>query len=132
MSVHAAALTLVTVLLNLLAIYFVGRARMRHKVLAPATTGHPDFERAFRAHQNTLEQSLLFLPTLWLAAVYHPSWIVTVLGTAWLFGRFWYLFGYLAEARKRSMGFTLGLLALLGLLAMAGWGVMHALLKQAG
>ena len=33
----------------------VGRARAKYGIHAPATTGHPDFERANRVHINTLE-----------------------------------------------------------------------------
>jgi hypothetical protein len=33
--------------------FIVGRYREKLGIKAPATTGHPDFERAFRAHQNT-------------------------------------------------------------------------------
>ena len=43
---------------------FVGRARGKFGVDAPATTGHPEFERYFRAHYNTLEQLIVFLPAL--------------------------------------------------------------------
>ena len=43
----------------------VGRARAKYKIAAPATVGHPDFERIFRVHQNTLENLMIFLPGLW-------------------------------------------------------------------
>ena len=38
---------------------------------APAMTGHPEFERAVRAHANTLEWLPIFLPSLWLC--HHAS-----------------------------------------------------------
>ena len=47
----------------------VGSARSRYGVEAPATTGHPDFERHFRVQANTLEGLVLFLPSLWLFAL---------------------------------------------------------------
>ena len=31
----------------------VARARVKYNILAPATTGHPAFERCFRIQQNT-------------------------------------------------------------------------------
>jgi glutathione S-transferase len=34
----------------------VGAARGKHKIAAPAVTGNPDFERAYRVQMNTLEQ----------------------------------------------------------------------------
>ena len=33
-------------------------------------SGHPDFERAFRIQMNTLEWMPIFLPALWLFAIY--------------------------------------------------------------
>jgi hypothetical protein len=39
-------------------------ARRRLNVQLPAITGHPDFERIFRVHQNTLEWMPIFLPSL--------------------------------------------------------------------
>src|SRR5690625_7314259 len=64
----AAALVFATIVLT-------GRARMKYGIKAPAVTGHPGFERAYRVQMNTLEQTVLFLPVLWLAAAYgHPAW----------------------------------------------------------
>ena len=37
-----------------------GRARARYGIQAPAVTGAPQFERAFRIQQNTLEQLIWF------------------------------------------------------------------------
>jgi len=48
----------------------VGRARGKYKVKAPATTGDPAFERAFRVQMNTLESAVAFLPVLWLFAAF--------------------------------------------------------------
>jgi hypothetical protein len=48
----------------------VGRARGRYGITAPATTGHEIFERHFRVQQNTMEQLLLFLPSIWLFATF--------------------------------------------------------------
>ena len=41
-----------------------GRARHRYGIKAPAVTGAPEFERAFRVQQNTLEQLVWFIPAL--------------------------------------------------------------------
>ncbi len=128
MHLHAALITALTVLLNILAMYFVGQARGRYQVKAPATSGHPDFDRVFRAHQNTLEQTVLFLPVLWLATLYANETTAMGLGYAWLIGRVWYLFGYMREAGKRSMGFLIGALAAFGLLGMALAGIVMRML----
>ena len=48
----------------------VARARVQCQVAAPATTGHPVFERYFRVQQNTLEQLIVFVPSVWLFGYY--------------------------------------------------------------
>ncbi len=42
--------------------FLVGRGRVTYGVPAPAMAGHPTWERLNRAHQNSLEQLVLFLP----------------------------------------------------------------------
>ena len=48
-----ALVTLLTVALLMTTMFMVGSARRRFGIHAPATTGHPDFERVFRAQMNT-------------------------------------------------------------------------------
>src|SRR5258707_5771210 len=48
----------------------VSKARVAFGIKVPATTGNPDFERVFRVQMNTLEWMLIFLPSLWLFAIY--------------------------------------------------------------
>jgi len=108
--------------------FFVGQARGKYKIHAPAITGHPDFERAFRAHQNTLEQTVMFLPLLWLATIYSNEQYAAYLGYAWLVGRLWYVFGYIADAKKRSMGFMISALAQIILMVMSFWGIISQMM----
>ena len=49
--IHVVAL--LAVLLYIAFTVLVGRQRMQGRVVAPATTGDPAFERAFRVQQNT-------------------------------------------------------------------------------
>ena len=42
----------------------VGAARGKYGIHAPATSGHPEFERIFRVQQNTLEQLVAFIPSV--------------------------------------------------------------------
>ena len=65
-----ALVTLLTVLLMFGTATAVGFARGKYGIKAPATSGHPAFERAFRVQMNTLEATMMFLPLLWLAAHY--------------------------------------------------------------
>ena len=58
---------------RLRSLHLVRVGRMRGKVLAPATSGDPEFEKAFRIHYNTIEQLIMFLPMLWLSEKVLPS-----------------------------------------------------------
>lgn len=129
MSQHLPALvTLLTVLLLFGTAFAVGRARGRYQIKAPATSGHPAFERAFRAQMNTLEAAVMFLPLLWLAAYYGFSLWAGIAGLVWIVGRVWYAVAYLKEAEKREGGFVLGMLGWAGTLVLAAIGVGRALL----
>ena len=102
---------LVTVLALLLYIgVFVtaGRARARYGVQAPAVTGAPQFERALRVQQNTLEQLIWFLPALWLFAAYvSPLW-ASIIGLVWIAGRIYYAVSYYRDPATRELGFIIG------------------------
>ncbi len=85
----------------------VGQARGRYGVEAPATAGHPMFERHFRIHQNTLEQLAVFLPALWLFAAYVSGTVAALFGLAFIAARFVYERGYLADPKQRGTGAAL-------------------------
>jgi uncharacterized MAPEG superfamily protein len=104
-------------LLEYLAIgLLVGRARGTYGIKAPATSGHPVFDRTFRVHQNTLEQLMLFLPSLWLFGTYVSAPWGALLGRVFIVGRVVYVRGYIQEAEKRGLGFAIGGVANLVLL----------------
>ena len=94
----------------------VGQARGKYGVEAPATTGHPVFERHFRVHQNTLEQLVVFLPALWLFTTYVSTRIGGLLGLLFIVARFLYERGYLEDPKKRSTGAALTAAATISLL----------------
>ena len=123
-----ALVTLLTVLLLFGTLFLVGRARSRHGIKAPATSGHPVFERAYRVQMNTLESTVMFLPTLWLAATYGFSGWAGVAGLVWLVGCVWYALAYLRDPATRGPGFGIAMLAWLALLLMAAVGVCRALM----
>ena len=107
-----------TAIVTLLAVGFyfftglaVGKARVKFAVKAPATVGHPDFERAFRVQMNTLEWMPIFLPSLWLFALYVSDIAAAAIGVVWIFGRILYFRGYIAAAEKRGTGFRVQALA---------------------
>jgi uncharacterized MAPEG superfamily protein len=90
-----------------------GRARGLYGVKAPATTGHPIFERWYRVQQNTLEQMAAFLPGLFLFASYVSTRWAGILGLVFIVGRLLYARGYIADPEKRGTGFAVGMLATL-------------------
>jgi uncharacterized MAPEG superfamily protein len=90
-----------------------GRARGQYGVKAPATTGHPIFERWYRVQQNTLEQMIAFLPGLFLFASYVSARWAGILGLVFIAGRFLYARGYIADPEKRGPGFAISMLATL-------------------
>jgi uncharacterized MAPEG superfamily protein len=98
------ALALLEFLVFLLA---VGRARDTYQVPAPATTGNAVFERYFRVQMNTMEQLLIFLPSIVMFAVYVNPRIAAALGALFVIGRWLYFRGYIADPKRRSTGFLL-------------------------
>ena len=89
----------------------VARARVKFGIKAPATAGHPDFERVFRVQMNTLEWMPLFLPSLWLFALYVSDAGAAAIGVVWVLGRILYYQGYMMAAEKRGTGFGIQALA---------------------
>lgn len=105
---------IITTLGLLQAFYFavqVGQQRIKHGINAPATSGHPDFERAYRAHQNTLEQLIIVVPAMWIFASYWRPEIAAGLGLVFIIGRQIYRSAYVGDPSTRSMGFSIGALA---------------------
>jgi glutathione S-transferase len=107
--------------------FLVGRARGRHNVPAPATSGHEIFDRYFRVHMNTLETLVFLLPSLWLAAMHWRPEYMAVLGAIYLVGRQLYLSGYVTDPKKRGPGYGLSFLPAALLLIMALIGVIRGL-----
>jgi uncharacterized membrane protein YecN with MAPEG domain len=105
----------------------VAGARERYGVKAPATTGNDQFERYFRVQQNTLEQLLLFLPSLWIAAAYWNPLLVAAVGAVFLIGRLLYFRGYVREPRQRHIGFMLSIVPSATLALGATIGIVRAL-----
>lgn len=123
-----ALVTLAALSLCFATAYAVGDARVKYKIKAPATTGHEMFERAYRVQMNTLENTVIFLPALWLCAGFFSAWIASALGAVWLVGRLWYALAYVRDPKKRGTGFGLAYAAWGGLMLVAAWGVIRGLL----
>ena len=108
MQIHAlvAIITLLALILYFMMGLRVGQARSLYKIEAPAISGNPDFERAYRVQANTLEWLPLFLPSLWLFAVaWNSDRIAALIGVVWIVGRILYMTGYSKAAAARGPGF---------------------------
>lgn len=112
---HPHSLVAIVTLVALL-VYFwmslqVARARRVSGIHAPDMTGHPLLERSVRVHYNTLEWLPIFLPSLWLFAVYWSDLVAAGLGVVWIVGRIVYALGYVRDPSKREAGFIIQALA---------------------
>lgn len=123
---HVHLVALLAVLEFLLFIVLVGRARIKYKIKAPATSGHPQFERALRVQMNTMEQLMLFLPVLWIAGLYWSQAVIAGIGAVWLLGRLIYRHQYVNNPDGRAPGFMLTILPTVVLLVAALAGVVRS------
>ena len=124
-----ALVTCLAVLTYFLTSAQVGKARSTYGIKAPAMSGNPDFERILRIQMNTLEWMPIFLPSLWLFAIYISDGLAAVLGLVWIAGRILYMTGYSQAANKRGTGFGIqaavaGILWL-GALGAIIWRLIH-------
>ena len=121
----AAIDTLLAVLLTFILGGRAGQMRGRHKVQAPATTGHPDFERAFRTHMNTVENMVLMLPALWVASLTYGGQLPFWIGLVWVVSRVIYAFGYAqSNVQMRAPGAVIGFLSILALVVLGAIGLV--------
>jgi glutathione S-transferase len=137
---QASPVVLSTALVTILAIvvYFymgirVGQLRVKHGVKAPATSGHPEFDRAFRVQMNTLEHLPVIIPLLWLTTFYFAPFPMAApaLGLVWVLGRVLYMDGYMRDPEKRGPGFGLCAVAEILLLILALIGITLAWISVA-
>jgi uncharacterized MAPEG superfamily protein len=82
----------------------VGRGRATYGVPAPAMSGHPVWERLNRAHQNSLEQLVLFVPLFLIYVFNTGARTGLLLGLAYLVARIVYAVGYVRDPGRRAAG----------------------------
>ena len=127
---HLTALvTLLAILLYFCTGILVSQARRKSGIKAPATTGNADFERVFRVQMNMLEWMPIFLPAMWLSALYVGDKWAAAGGVIWIIGRILYIQGYSEAANKRGPGFGVQAAAAIVLWAAALIGVVSMVLK---
>lgn len=107
-----------TAIVTLLAVAFyffiatrVAAAHIKFGVKLPAMSGQPDFERTYRVQMNTLEWMPIFLPLLWLSAIYFSDIASALVGLVWIAGRILYYRGYCQAVEKRLPGFAIQAMA---------------------
>ncbi len=128
----ATLFTAIVSILSILVVFWtglrVGGMRGKHNIQAPATTGHPEFDRAYRVQMNTMEQFVLFLPLLWLSYRFFQTLplLTGAVGLVWIVGRIIYAQAYMADPSKRSLGFTISIIATAVLLVLAVIGIVQA------
>src|SRR5437016_13610239 len=125
-----ALVTCLAILLYFFTSVQVARARVKFGIKVPAISGDPDFERVFRVQMTTLEWMPIFLPSLWLFAIYISDPVAAAIGLVWIGGRFLYMTGYSEAAAKRSRGFAIqasaAIILWLGALGAIVWRLLHA------
>lgn len=104
----------------------VGQARAREGVSAPAMSGSELFERRNRVHYNTMEQLIVFIPSLWAFTFYMSALVGPAVGVVYLIGRFIYAAAYVKDPSSRGVGFGLTFAPIVILL---GGGFIGALLR---
>ena len=127
---YTAIVTLLAIAVYFYSSILVSRARGKFGVKLPAISGNSDFERVFRAQMNTLEWLPIFLPSLWLFAIYIGDGAAAALGLVWVVGRILYVLGYAKAVAKRGPGFAIQAVATIALwvgsLGAILWRVIHA------
>ena len=106
----------------------VSQARGRYRIPAPATTGNEIFERYFRVQMNTLEQLVIFIPSILMFGQYFSPYLAAAIGAVFLIGRLVYLFAYVKDPKKREAGFLLSVIPTVILLLGAIFGAGRAAL----
>lgn len=106
-----AIVTLAALLVYVWMAFRIAGARRKCGIHAPTMTGDPILERHIRVQANTLEWLPLFLPSLWLFAIYWSDLAAAILGVVWIAGRIVYALGYVADPSKREAGFIIQALA---------------------
>ncbi len=111
--VYLIVLTLIALVMQFVMGFKQRAARPKLKVMVPAISGNLEFERMFRAHQNTMEYMPMFLIFLWFAGLTggNTYW-VSLLGLVWIVARVFYFKGYTQGTANRGKAFQVTALML--------------------
>ncbi|WP_339338427.1 MAPEG family protein [uncultured Oceanicoccus sp.] len=121
-----AAVTGIIVLQYFVFVMMAGAIRGKSGIQAPAMTGDARLERMLRVQMNTLEQMVIVIPSMWLFGTYINEMYAASLGAVFVIARVLYCRGYLKDPSKRAIGFGLGMLATIMMLAGGLYGAIMA------
>jgi len=76
---------------------------------------------------NTLEQLIIFVPSILLFARYFSPYLAAALGALYIIGRALYFRGYVKDPKKREAGFLLSMIPNVVLLIGGLIGALRAL-----
>lgn len=91
------------ILVTYLALLNAGIGRIKYKIPAPSHDGPDEYVRRVRAHMNTVEHLVMFLPALWTFALVVSPLAAAIIGAIWPVGRFFYIYQYTKDAAKRRL-----------------------------
>ncbi len=97
-------------------VFKVGFSRGEYEVHAPKTVGHEVWERYFRVQQNTLEQLIIFIPSMVAFTMYVSETWALVAGVLFIVGRQIYYMMYVKNPDSRSVGMVISFFSNLALL----------------
>lgn len=101
--IYVGIVSSLALILTYFTLFRSGIARVRFKVEAPSHEGPDEYVRHVRAHQNTIEHLVLFLPGMWLFAfAVDPLWAAGI-GVIWPVARLFYALGYYKSAQGRRL-----------------------------
>ncbi|MES2297408.1 MAG: MAPEG family protein [Pseudomonadota bacterium] len=100
------------------------RARVKHGIKAPVMDGPIEFMSVHRVLANTLEQMAVFLPALWMCAVFLGDAWAAAGGALWCVGRVLYALGYYQDPSRRTLGFTMSFSATILLMLGTAVGIL--------
>lgn len=123
-----AIVTVLALLQTFVFAFQVGQARVKYSVDAPATSGSDEFDRVFRIHQNTIEQMVIFVPSLWMFGSYVDEEIGAGIGLVFIIARLIYRSSYRSNPKSRGTGFSIGALSMMILLVGGLIGAVISLL----
>lgn len=89
----------------------VGASRTKYGVNAPSTSGDENWERLYRVQQNTMEQLVVFIPSILAFSFYVSTLWALLPGVLFLVGRQLYSYEYLSNPASRAPGMAMTFLA---------------------